>query len=88
MRLAVLPSALSHAMCAKCGALAMSPPTDDGFKLSPKLELERIISLQEAEKVSDLSPDSWKRHHRDKLVKLSPRRLGVRLKHALMLKSS
>jgi hypothetical protein len=63
----------------------MAVPTDNKFKLPPALELERIISLQEAEKVSDLSPDSWKRHHGDKLVKLSPRRLGVRLKHALML---
>ena len=59
--------------------------TDDSTKLPPGLELERIISLQEAAKVSDLSPDSWKRHHRDKLVELSPRRLGVRLRDALML---
>jgi hypothetical protein len=64
----------------------MSPSHDD-FKLSPELELEQIISLQCAEKVSDLSQDSWKRHHRDKLVKLSPRRYGVRLRHALMLSS-
>jgi hypothetical protein len=63
----------------------MSTPTDDDFKLSPGLELERIITLQEAEKVSSLSPDSWKRHHPDKIVELSPHRLGVRLKHALML---
>jgi hypothetical protein len=60
--------------------------TTDRPKLSPALELERIISLQEAEKISDLSPDSWKRHHADKLVRLSPRRLGVRLRDALMLK--
>jgi hypothetical protein len=63
----------------------MSIPTDDGFKLPPGLELDRIISLQEAEQVSSLSVDSWKRHHADKLVELSPRRLGVRLRHALML---
>jgi hypothetical protein len=54
-------------------------------KLTPELELERIISLQEAEKISALSPDSWKRHHADKIIKLSPRRIGVRLKDALML---
>jgi hypothetical protein len=63
----------------------MPIPTDDGFKLPPGLELDRIISLQEAEQVSSLSVDSWKRHHADKLVELSPRRLGVRLRHALML---
>jgi hypothetical protein len=65
----------------------VSTPTDNGFKLSPRLELERIISLEEAEKVSSLSPDSWKRSHSDKIIKLSPRRLGVRLRDALMLGS-
>jgi hypothetical protein len=63
----------------------MSTPTDDGFKLAPELELERILSLQEAETITTLSPDSWKRHHADKIVRLSPRRLGVRLRDALML---
>ena len=66
----------------------MSTSTDDGFKLPPALELDRIISMQEAEAVSSLSVDSWKRHHADKLVELSPRRLGVRLRDALMLRKS
>jgi hypothetical protein len=59
---------------------------DDTFKLPPGRELDQIISLQEAEKVSTLSADSWKRHHKDKLIELSPRRLGVRLRDALMLR--
>jgi hypothetical protein len=63
-------------------------PTDDDFKLPPKLELDRIISLQEAEQVSSLSPSSWKRNHPDKIVELSPRRLGVRLRDALLLRKS
>ena len=62
----------------------MSP--DDDFKLSPELELEQIVSLQKAEKLSGLSTDSWKRHHSDKIIEMSPRRLGVRLRDALMLK--
>ena len=62
----------------------MSP--DDDFKLSPELELEQIVGLQKVEKLSGLSSDSWKRHHPDKIIKLSPRRLGVRLRDALMLK--
>ena len=62
----------------------MSAPTND-FKFPPGLELDRIVTLQEAEKISSLSVDSWKRHHPDKLVELSPRRLGVRLRDALML---
>jgi hypothetical protein len=63
-------------------------PTDNDIKLPPKLELDRIISLQEAEQVSSLSPSSWKRNHADKIVELSPRRLGVRLRDALLLKKS
>jgi hypothetical protein len=65
----------------------MSAPNDD-FKLSPELELERIVSLHAAEKISGLSADSWKRHHQDKIISMSPRRLGVRLRHALMLGKS
>jgi hypothetical protein len=48
-------------------------------------ELDRIISLQVAEEISSLSAESWKRNHPDKIIKLSPRRLGVRLRDALML---
>lgn len=64
----------------------MPAPADDDFRLPPALELERIITLQEAEKVSSLSVDSWKRRHPDKIIELSPRRLGVRLRDALMLR--
>jgi hypothetical protein len=67
--------------------IAVAKPINE-FKLSPELELARIISLQDAEKISDLSADGWKRHHADKIVKLSPRRLGVRLRDALMLRST
>jgi hypothetical protein len=63
----------------------MSTSTSD-FKLPSGLELDRIITLQEAEKISSLSVDSWKRHHSDKVVELSPRRRGVRLRDALMLR--
>jgi hypothetical protein len=64
----------------------MSKPNDDGFKLPPALELERIINLQAAEEVSSLSVDSLKRHHADKIIEMSPRRLGMRLRDALMLR--
>jgi len=66
----------------------MTTPTDNRFKLPLALELDRIISMQEAEDVSDLSADSWKRHHPDKIIKLSPRRRGMRLRDALMLRKS
>ena len=66
----------------------MPTPVDDEFKLPPALELDRIITLQAAEEVSSLSADSWKRNHPDKIVELSPRRLGVRLSDALMLRET
>ncbi len=64
----------------------MPTPADDDFKLPPELALDQIISLQKAEKISSLSSNSWKRHHADKVVEMSPRRLGVRLRDALMLR--
>jgi hypothetical protein len=63
----------------------MSSPTNKGSKLPPGLELDRIVSMQEAEAISSLSPWSWRRNHPDKVVKLSARRDGVRLRDALML---
>jgi hypothetical protein len=61
---------------------------DDDFKLPAKHELDRIISLRAAVKLSSLSRWSWRRNHADKVIELSPRRYGVRLRDALMLKSS
>jgi len=55
------------------------------FQLPVEHTLDRIITLQEAQKLSGLSPDSWKRNHGDKIIKLSSRRLGIRLRDALML---
>jgi hypothetical protein len=56
-----------------------------GFQLPVEHTLDRIIPLQEAQKLSGLSPDSWKRNHPEKIIKLSPRRVGIRLRDALML---
>jgi hypothetical protein len=52
------------------------------------LELERIVSLQEASRLSSESVDTLRRRHRDKIIQLSPRRQGMRVKHALMLSAS
>jgi predicted DNA-binding transcriptional regulator AlpA len=49
------------------------------------LELERVLELPEVEELTSLSADSIKRHHRDKLVNLSPRRLGMKLRNALAI---
>jgi hypothetical protein len=53
--------------------------------ISPELELERVISLGQAEESSGLSCDTIKRRHADKIIHLSPRRRGIKLKHALAL---
>jgi hypothetical protein len=43
----------------------------------------RFVTLAEASVLSTLSEDSLRRHHRDKIVRLTPRRDGMR--DALML---
>jgi hypothetical protein len=50
-----------------------------------QIELERIVPLSEAARLSSLSPDTLKRKFADKIVQLSARREGMRVKHALML---
>jgi hypothetical protein len=51
------------------------------------LDLERVLPLPEVEKITSLSSDSLTRHHRDKIIELSPRRIGMKLKHALAIAS-
>jgi hypothetical protein len=55
--------------------------------LSPSIwvELKRIVDLKEASRLSGLSVDSIKRHYRQNIIELSPRRLGMRVGDALML---
>lgn len=49
------------------------------------LELARIANLKEAAHLSSLSTFVLRTQHRDKLVALGPRRLGMRVRDALML---
>jgi hypothetical protein len=57
------------------------------------IELERILSLQDAAKLRSDSVDNIKREDKKRvargeasqIIRLSERRLGMRLKHALML---
>jgi hypothetical protein len=51
----------------------------------PLVERLRIVPLAEAARLAGISQDGLLRHHRDKLIKLSPRRIGMRLGDALML---
>jgi hypothetical protein len=54
--------------------------------LSPELELERVVSLAQAADLAGMSKASIKRHHSDKIIRLTPRRKGMKVKHALSLR--
>jgi hypothetical protein len=49
------------------------------------LELERVIPLIEVEGITNLSRDSLDRHHRSKFVRLSPRRIGMKIRNVLAI---
>jgi hypothetical protein len=49
------------------------------------LELERVVPLSEVEEITSLSHDSISRHHKDKIVALTPTRRGMRLKDVLAI---
>jgi hypothetical protein len=51
----------------------------------PTVERLRIVTLLEAARLSGISEDGLKRHHGEKIIRLSPRRVGMRLADALML---
>jgi hypothetical protein len=53
-------------------------------ELTP-LELNRIVRLSEAGRLCGLSEDSLRRNHRDKLIRLGPRAIGMRVGHGLHL---
>jgi hypothetical protein len=49
------------------------------------IELERVVPLAEAARLKSVSVDTVKRRYADKIINLSPRRRGMKLKHALGL---
>jgi hypothetical protein len=51
----------------------------------PLVEQLRIVSMAEAARLSGISEDGLRRHYPEKLIRLSPRRVGMRLGDALML---
>jgi len=51
----------------------------------PLVERLRIISLGEAARLAGISEDGLRRHHSEKLIRLSPRRVGMRQGDALMI---
>ena len=53
----------------------------------PLVEKLRIVSLAEAVRLSGMSEDSLRRHCRNQFIKLSPRRIGMRLGDVLKLRA-
>ena len=58
---------------------------DLGEKLPSWLELESVQKLSVVEKITSLSADSLRRRFPKYVIKLSPRRDGMKLKHALAI---
>jgi hypothetical protein len=52
-------------------------------KLFNLVEMQRVVSLAEASRLRAVSIDTLKRTQRDKILRLSPRRLGMRVFDAL-----
>jgi hypothetical protein len=55
--------------------------------MSP-LDLLRVADMKEAEHLSGLSAETLTREHPDLIMKLSARRNGMRVAHALMLRDA
>ncbi len=55
--------------------------------LSWEIEMERIVPIKEAARLAGCSPDTLKRNHRDKIVQISDRRIGMRIRDALQLQA-
>jgi hypothetical protein len=66
----------------------MSKSNDDELPNPTTVELNRIVSLAEASRLSSLSVDTLRDQFREKIVQLSPKRAGMRVGHALMLRKS
>jgi hypothetical protein len=55
--------------------------------LPREIELERIVSLDDAAKIIGISRDGLLRHHRHLIRQLTPRRIGMKLKDVIAIGS-
>jgi hypothetical protein len=51
----------------------------------PDIELQRVITLREAAGIAGISLDTIRRRYPQIIIKLSPRRVGVRLRDVLAI---
>jgi hypothetical protein len=66
----------------------MPKSNDDELPNPTPVELNRIVSLAEASRLSSLSVDTLRDQFSEKIVQLSPKRAGMRVGHALMLRKT
>lgn len=59
--------------------------TNFKVELRPDIELQRVIPLRQAGEIAGISADTIRRRYPSIIVKLSPRRIGVRLCDALRI---
>jgi hypothetical protein len=59
------------------------PSRHNWVTLTPEQELERLLPVDQAAEMNNISLDTWRRRYPHTIVKISPRRNGVRKKHAL-----
>ena len=64
--------------------MSSRPTTSEPQQLSA-IELRKILTLEQVTELTTLSADSLRRHHADKIKRLGPRRLGMRLGDALAI---
>jgi hypothetical protein len=60
-------------------------PTLRKTELPPDVMIRRVISLRQASEIAGVSIDTLKRRHGDKIIKLSVRRSGMRLRDVLAI---
>jgi hypothetical protein len=65
--------------------LGVARPKSRGQAELSALDLEKIITLTEAAAFTGLSKDSLRRHHKHLFRRLSPKRIGIKLKDALTI---
>ena len=65
--------------------MSQTDQTMERAQLDPQLALERIVPLHDAAGLLGVSIRVIKRRYADKIVWVSPRKPGMRVKHALLL---
>ena len=66
--------------------LPVTPATPTDEPKLTALERERVLEPPEVERLSTLSWDTIERHYGDKIIRLSKRRVGMKLKDVISLR--